>query len=197
MGAVLLAYLLLGAHVTVRAQAGLSAAGGTAQASIGALGLRAQLDATLTLQGGRLRLTPRYGARRERGKKSAGRAWRAALRTALRVSRGAFIQIHLRAGLPEAHETALLTGAARAVLSSLLAAQGGAARCELAVRPDYVSSGLVLTARCIFSFTPGDIMLAALREGVKKRLPAHRAAKEKRLKSGEKRGNAWPIPSRA
>lgn len=170
MGWVALAYLLLGASVTVRASAGLCGAGGAAQVSIGALGVCAQLDAVLALEDGRLRLTPRYGTQRQRRRgKRPGAVWRDALRKALHASGGARAQVCVRLGLPEAHETALAAGAARALLASLLAAASDEASWELVVRPDYAEPGLLLTARCIFSFTLGDIMFAALRAAANQR----------------------------
>ena len=184
MGLILLAYLLMGTPVTVRVSLGVSGAGGAAQASIGALGVLAQIDALLRLEGKKLRFVPRYGPQKKRGKnKSAGHLWREVLRAALRAARLVRFDVRMRLGLGEAHATAMAAGAVRAFLSSLLASRDEPLSGELVVAPDFAAPGFLLTARCIFSFTPGDIMIAAL--GV--------AAKKMR-----KEGFTWlSIPSRA
>ena len=169
VGLILLTYLLLGTPVTVRACFGLSGAGGAAQASIGALGLSAQIDALLRFNGKKLRFVPRYGAQRKRGrKKSAGHLWREALRAAIRGTNLVHLDVRMRLGLGEAHATAQAAGAVRALLLALLASRDEPFSGGVIVAPDFSGPGLLLTARCIFSFTPGDIMFAALGAATKK-----------------------------
>ena len=184
VGLILLAYLLLGTPLTVRASLGVSESGGAAQASIGALGVLAQLDARLVLADGKLRLMPRYGRRKKRGRaKSAGRVWREVLRMAMKASDGVRLDVRVRLGLGEAHATAMAAGAVRASASALLASMGVPLWGEMRVAPDFAAPGFLLSARCIFSFTPGDIMVAAL------------GAAGKKLR---KEGFTWlSIPSRA
>ena len=169
MGLILLVYLLLGTPLTVRASIGVSGAGGVAQASIGALGMLAQIDARLCLKGKRLQLEPRYGTQKKRRRgKSAGHIWREALRAALRSSERIHVDVRARLGLGEADATAMAAGAVRALLASLLASRDEPLEGALIIVPDFSAPGLLLTARCIFSFTPGDIMIAALQTAAKK-----------------------------
>lgn len=180
--AALVAYLLLGARITVRAGAAICDGGGAACASVTALGIELRTDAVLALRDGRLRFFPRY--ERARKRKTRSGAWKTA-RLALRLLRtadGARVSVRVRLGLFEAHETAVAAGAARALASALLATLHGA-RGEVSVAPDFGGPCLTASARCIFSLTAGDIMFAALRASAKK------------LRGG---GSVWrSIPSRA
>ena len=184
MGLIVLVYLLLGTPLTVRASLGVSGAGGVAQASVGTLGVLAQIDARLCLCERKLRFIPRYGTqKRQRRGKSAGHIWREVLRAALRSSEVIHIDVRARLGLGEADATAVAAGAVRALLTSLLASRDEPLEGALVVVPDFSAPGLLLTARCIFSFTPGDIMIAALSAATKKM---------------RKEGFTWlSIPSRA
>lgn len=168
---IVLAYLLLGVPVTVRASIGISNLEGAAQVSLGALGVALQRDAMLRWGPG---IRPGLRARYENSpkRKTGGGMDMARLlhlaRTALRAARVQRFQIGVRLGLLEAQQTAVAAGAVRALLSSVLAASREVQTCEVAVVPDFASPGLLLTARCIFSFTPGDIMFAALGAAVSK-----------------------------
>ena len=170
MAAILLAYLLLGVPVTVRASVGISNLEGAAQVSLSALGVALQRDARLCWTPGP-GLRARYGRPQKGktlGKADAARALRFA-RAALRASRFARFQVGARIGLLEAQQTAVAAGALRALLTSVLAAAPRARACEVAVVPDFAGAGLLLSARCIFAFTPGDIMVAAIGAAVRKR----------------------------
>ena len=162
---ILLAYLLLGVPVTVRASAGLSNLEGAAQVSLSALGACLQRDAVLRWgPGPRPRLCARYARSPKSGAGAgpdAALVWRI-LHAALRASRVRHLRVGVRLGLLEAQQTAVAAGAVRALLTSVLAASREVQGCEVAVVPDFAAPGLLLSARCIFSFTPGDIMFAAL-----------------------------------
>ena len=166
---IVLAYLLLGVPITVRVSLGVSNLEGALQVSLGALGIALQRDALLRWEP-RPKLCDRY-EQPQKKKAHGGLDTPQVLhlaRTALHAARFERFQVAVRLGLLEAHQTAVAAGAVRALLTSVLAAAREVHSCEVTVAPDFASPGLLLTARCIFSFTPGDIMFAALGAAVSK-----------------------------
>lgn len=87
---------------------------------------------------------------------------------ALRAIRWGQTDVDVRLGLSEASYTALIAGAGRSALTSLQAMLGQRFPCRMRVEPDFDMRCFALTARCIFSAAPGNIMFAVARAAVKK-----------------------------
>lgn len=103
------------------------------------------------------------GARAKRLKKS----W-TMIRAVLRAIHWGQADIHMRVGLGEAAQTAMIAGGAYAGISALQAVAGRSFPMEVHIEPDFRTSCFVLVGRCIFSLVPGDIMFAVLLAAVKK-----------------------------
>lgn len=185
-----LLYLLLCVPLTVRAGVGINGVQSSVCASISVLMAEAHFDGVIEHGSGVVlpRVTPRY-AQMPKPKGSARDRLRAArsampyLRAAMEAAQWQQLEIDMRVGLEEAWETAVAAGAARALVFSALSGLGCVPPCDLRIEPDFRAPCLVLNARCIFFVRAGDIMLAVIRNAVKKT---------------QKEGLKWSsIPSRA
>ena len=170
-----LLYFVLSTRVLMDASAGLSGAQGTAALSLRAGGLCLRFDGVLERAGAQLslRYQPRYGERmlkektlRARASSLRRSAW--AIRAGLRAVHWGQADVYLRVGTDEAWSTALFAGAARSLAAALTAASGGRIPCDVRVDASFDEPAFLLTARCIFSAAPGDIMFAVARAAVKK-----------------------------
>lgn len=170
-----LLYTALSTPVLADARVGLNDVQSEAALSLRAYGLSLRFDGVIERVGTRLQLryTPRYGRRalgertlRARLDAMRGNGWM--LRAAMRGVRVGQLDAYLRVGTDEAWSTALIAGAVRSLAASLLAVTGGKAPCDVRVDAAFDRPGFLLTARCIFSAAPGDIMFAVAKEAVKK-----------------------------
>lgn len=185
-----LLYLLLCVPLTVRAGVGINGVQSSVRASVSALVLEAHFDGVIEHGAGRVtpHLTPRYAQtpRKRTEVRARLRAYRAArpyLRAVMDAAHWQLLEIDMRVGLEEAWGTAVAAGAVRALVFSVLGGLGRIPPCDLRIEPDFRAPCLVLTARCIFFVRAGDIMLAVIRNAVKKT---------------QKEGLKWSsIPSRA
>lgn len=146
------AYLLLSLPVTGSAQAFASEHGGTAVIDLRAAGMCLRLEIKMTF-----------------GKKRKGRARGILTKALLRALILRRLYVNIRVGLGDAWQTALAAGGAKAAVFSLLGALPAPRDTQVIVTPDFVSSGLSVQLRCIFSACAGDIMLAAASAAIKKR----------------------------
>lgn len=161
-------YLLLAMRVRVHASVKMRGGRGNVQAEIHVFMLTLCFDRSIALGSGMLR------ARRKRPKPSARerisavrRAWPYAI-AVLRAVCFEHLGLDVRLGLGEACSTALAAGTAKAGVSALFSFLNPGAPCDLRIEPDFQSSCFLLSARCIFSACPGDIMFAVLKAAVKK-----------------------------
>ena len=186
-----IAYWLMCVRLRICVQASLCEDEGSVALSIGACGVMLRYDARLLpgREGTLFRLTPRYpGKPRKNSGATAQRRLRRLLEPYLRDvllgRRFDSIVIRARLGLADAAQTALLCGAAHALLCALLSSGEKPLARVLRVTPDFSGEGLCVFAQGIFSCQPGDIMLAALKDA-------------RRRKTG-KEGFRWKsIPLRA
>lgn len=170
-----LLYGLLAMRVSVHACAGLCGAQGSVRAELRLAGLILRFDGVIIPkeEGASLRLMPRYG-RTKRPKPPARTRLRRLRRAgpyllaALHAGRFEQISLHMRLGLEEAWSTAVAAGTVKAGVSALLSALQTDAPCDLRVDSDFRAPCFLMTARCIFSACPGDIMFAVLKAAVKK-----------------------------
>ena len=170
-----LLYAVLSTRVLVDAGAGLHGLGGTAALSVRAYGVCLRLDGVIERAGPqlRLRMRPRYGRRtlNERTLRANAASLRRhgwAIRAALGCVRWGQLDVYLRVGTDEAWRTALLAGAARSLAASLTAVSGGRMPVDVRVDAAFDEPCFLLTARCIFSAMPGDVLFAVARAAVKK-----------------------------
>lgn len=185
-----LLYLLLCVPLTVRAGVGINGVQSSVCASISVLMAEAHFDGVIEHGSGAVlpHVTPRYaqmpkpkGSARDRLR--AARAAMPYLRAVMKAAHWQQLEIDMRVGLEEAWGTAVAAGAARALVFSVLSGLGVVPPCDLRIEPDFRAPCLVLNARCIFFVRAGDIMLAVIRNAVKKT---------------QKEGLKWSsIPSRA
>ena len=91
-----------------------------------------------------------------------------AIRAALGCVRWGQLDVYLRVGTDEAWRTALLAGAARSLAASLTAVSDGRMPVDVRVDAAFDEPCFLLTARCIFSAMPGDVLFAVARAAVKK-----------------------------
>ncbi|HIS94790.1 MAG TPA: hypothetical protein IAC19_03355 [Candidatus Ventricola gallistercoris] len=185
-----LLYLFLCLPLTVRAGVGINGVQSSVRASVSMLMVEAHFDGVIEHGGGAAlpHVIPRYaqmpkqkGSVRERLRMA--RVAKPYLRAAMEAAQWQQLEIDMRVGLEEAWETAVAAGAARALVFSALSGLGCVPPCDLRIEPDFRAPCLVLNARCIFFVRAGDIMLAVIRNAVKKT---------------QKEGLKWSsIPSRA
>ncbi len=169
-------YLLLCCPITLCAHVGMDGLNGNVSLEAGypVIGLR--LDGILRWDAKalRLRLLRRYaqpGAAKKHErekqtpagqmKKKPGRLRRAKAMFRAVLASGTLhvCDTQMRMGLADADKTALLAGGCRAGLSAALFALGVPGRVQ--VIPAFGSVCFVLDARCIFSASPGNMMMAA------------------------------------
>lgn len=171
MPLVFLLYLLLSMRVTVRLLACMEAGHSVISVSVGAFGLWLRLDGVIVPEGKRLGVRLRYGAKRQgkhRHRKTDRRAQRRWLRAVLPLLDVQRLEIDVLAGLGQADQTAVAVGAIRASVSALLAAWGLKPAAALRVQAGFEHAAFWARGHCIFSFVPGDIMLAAARLALRK-----------------------------
>lgn len=191
LGVIYVLYLLLCLPVTVRLCIGLNDTQSAVQASAGVLGLQARFDGVIEQKGKlpMVRIAPRYGKARKRktGRTISMDALRMAKPYALavvKIIRFSQVDLHMRVGMEDAAGTALTAGAVRALAAAFLSCMQGVPACDLRVEADFRAPCFLMTAHCIFSARPGDIMIAVVKTAVKKT---------------QKEGFKWmvSIPSRA
>ena len=158
MAAVLIAYLLLCAPVTVQASAYVCEGRGGASVFAGIAGAGVRRDVRFEGRNMADTLKKLLSGHRQSG---AGRGVRRMVVRALRLSRVQRLEVCVLAGAGDAASAAVCAGALRALLCALCAKvlDGNAAHIRVAADS---MPGFALEARCIFSFVPGDIMLASL-----------------------------------
>ena len=86
----------------------------------------------------------------------------------LRTLRWGQIDIRMQLGMQDAAVSAVACGVVQAILTAHLAVLGLAAHSDIRIVPDFTTLCCVVDARCIFSFSLGDIMIAAARAAVRK-----------------------------
>ena len=86
----------------------------------------------------------------------------------IRTIRWGQTDVRLRIGTQDASLTALIAGAVRSLGASLEAVVGQRFPCEVQAEPVFSAPCFALSARCIFSLVPGDIMFAVAKAAVKK-----------------------------
>lgn len=172
---VALIYLLLCMPVTVRASVGLSDAQNAVQTSVFALGVGMRFDGVIEKRadGLALHLTPRYGERKRKRHErmrslSSLKKAKPFLVAAMNEVEFTRLDLHMRLGMEEAWSTAVTAGAIRAAAASLLSCLQNVPPCDLRVEADFRAPCFLLTAHCIFSAMPGDIMFAVIKTAVKK-----------------------------
>ncbi len=171
MPLVFLLYLLLSMRVTVRLLACIEVGRSVISVSVGAFGLWLRLDGVTAPEEKRFGVRLRYGAKRKRKRRHrkkdlrAQRRWLHAALPLLNVQR---MEIDVLAGLGQADQTAVAVGAIRASVSALLAAWGMNPAEVLHVQACFEHAAFWARGHCIFSFVPGDIMLAAARLALRK-----------------------------
>ncbi|MBR5301941.1 MAG: hypothetical protein IKU38_03815 [Clostridia bacterium] len=111
------------------------------------------------------------------------RAKRKMIRSALRCVRWGQTDVHIRMGMGDAAQTAVFAGGLRAGAEALSAAAGNRFPLLVRIEPDFARPCLTVDARCIFSFVPGDIMLAVLHDAVRKNAGGEFRWKSIRLKA--------------
>jgi len=89
-------------------------------------------------------------------------AKRKLIRAALRAAHWGQTDLTIRVGLGNAAHTALLAGGVQAGAHAAAVIAGRRFPILVRVAPDYRRVCFALDARCIFSFAPGDIILAVL-----------------------------------
>jgi len=89
-------------------------------------------------------------------------------RAEMGVLRWGVVQIRMRIGTGDAAVTAVAAGMLHTLITAALGLAGVAGVSDVSVFPDFAKPCAVLRARCIFSFSLGDIMFAAVRAAVKK-----------------------------
>lgn len=168
-------YLLLCVPVTVRLCIGLSDAQSTVEASAFAMGIGMRFDGIIEQKSGALtlRLKPRYGAglRKPHMKAPSLDALRRAkpfILAAMREVEFTHLDLHMRLGMEEAWSTAVAAGAIRAAASAVLSCLKNVPPCDLHVEADFRAPCFLMSAHCIFSAMPGDIMFAVIKTAVKK-----------------------------
>lgn len=88
---------------------------------------------------------------------------------ALRAARWGQTDVTVRLGFGDAAYTALVAGGVQAGARAVSAVAGSWFPLLVRVVPDYRAACFALDARCIFSFAPGDIILAVLLAAAGKR----------------------------
>ena len=90
------------------------------------------------------------------------------LRAVLKTIRWGVISVRIRLGTGDAAATAVAAGMIQSLIKAAFSAAGASGFSEVSVFPDFAKPCAVLNARCIFSFSFGDVMGAAVRAAVKK-----------------------------
>ena len=129
-----------------------------------AQGLKGKL--ILELRAAGLRFSREKPIHLGRKKKNPRSVLPSVLRQTARIER---LEVDSRVSTGDAMQTALAAGSVRAAILGALAAVQGAQEMRVRVVPDYGACGFELRLRCIFSFCPGDIMLAAAKAAVRKK----------------------------
>ena len=126
-----------------------------------------------------------HGLDRKRAGERAKRvhAKRKMIRAALRCARWGQTDVAIRIGMGDAAQTAVLAGGLRAGAQALSAAAGRRFPLLVRIEPDFSRVCLSVEARCIFSFVPGDIMLAVILAAVRKNAGGEFRWKSIRLKA--------------
>lgn len=167
-------YTLLAVRVVVHADISLNEVQSTVALNLRAWGVCLRMDGTIAWEGTHVHVQRRYAKLKPR--RSLWRRpqledlrknkwWIAA---ALRSLHWGAADIYLRSGTDEAWSTALLAGAMRSLAAAFTAVMGQRMPCDVRVDADFDEPGFLLSARCIFSAVPGDIMMAVIKEAVKK-----------------------------
>ena len=172
-----LLYLLLCCPIVIRIMVGINGSEGGVRADISYLGVCMCYHQELSWKDALAYVKSLLFERRQNWKKrgedpgrriKTGRSQQMLFRL---HAAGRFEQLDLKArvGLADAAQTAVAVGACRAVFSSILSALTGGKRC-VCVAADFERPCFCLDMRCIFSVSPGDMMLAAARAAlIKKR----------------------------
>ena len=173
LGLLVLAYGLLAMRVRLRAEVSLFGGQGSLSLSADALGATLRFDAVLQADARGLHVLPRYGFPFDAGALAGmtpGRLRRPLpyVRAALRAGRFERLALHVRLGLGDAGATAVAAGTVRALAAALLVPIQGGAPPDVRVEAAFGGAELAAHARCIFSFQPGDIMLAVLKTAASK-----------------------------
>ena len=110
-------------------------------------------------------------------------AKRRMIRAALQCARWGQTDVDVRMGTGDAAQTAVLAGGLRASAEAFRVAAGRRFPLQVRIEPDFGRVCLLVHARCIFSFAPGDIMLAVLLAAVRKNTGGKFRWKSIRLKA--------------
>lgn len=162
MPLLMIVYLLLAMNIKVYAGGALSGWQGSFFAEVGAAGLTLRIDGTIDLNQRILRI------RKGREIRLAGRRKRKpALLRFIRAGRFEAVWIQMRLGLPDAAQTAVAAGAVRSSVLSAAAVLGVPVR--VFVEPDYHACLLLAAGQGIYSFRPGDIILAAIKAALNRK----------------------------
>ena len=154
MPLLMVAYLLLAMNVTVRAGGAISGRHGSFFAEVGAAGLMLRIDGTLDLKRRMMRL---YGGREIR--LNIRRRRNPSILRLVRAGRFESAFMHVRIGCNDAAQTAVAAGALRSAALSVSAVLG--ASTVVHIEPDYGAACFFAAGQGIYSFQPGDIILAA------------------------------------
>lgn len=154
-----LVYLLLSMRVLVDVRAAVNPSHKGIQIILRAWGVRLCLDMPLRMN------MDRKSAGEQLGK--AKQVW-PFVKAILRAIRWGQTDVNVHVGAQDAALTAMLSGAAVSLGAALGAVAGRRFPCAVHAQTDFRRPGFALHARCIFSFTPGDIMFAVVKEAVKK-----------------------------
>ena len=154
-----LVYLLLSMRIMVDIRLNLDKTSKRACIAFSIYGLRLILDTPV-----------RFDVDGEKAKGQAQRTkqvWPLIKAVIRRISWGQ-TDVHIRLGMQDAALTAVTAGTLNAFGAAFQSVAGKYFPCEMKVVPVFDASAFELSARCIFSFIPGDIMFAVAKAAVKK-----------------------------
>lgn len=159
----------------------------TADLALESRGMRTRLRLYLRAWWLSVRIDRPWGAGMDRKRESEHakriHAKRKMLRAALRCARWGQTDVAVRMGTGDAAQTAVLAGGLRAGAEAFRLAAGRRFPLLFLIEPDFRQVCFAVDARCIFSFSPGDIMLAVLLAAVKKNAGGEFRWKSIRLKA--------------
>ena len=173
-------YLLLALRVRISLEGSLCGGMGSLVLSAGAAGVYIRFDGIIRQEDSRifLALVPRYAARskKKRTKKAHGKSIRIIRRYLWFAKTGRMERLSLQAriGLGDAAGTAVAAGALRALASAVFERAGHGAQTDVYVSPDFERAVFAVRVRCLFSCQPGDMMLAAVRYAMRKKIAGKR-----------------------
>jgi len=169
LGMIAWVYILLCVRIRVQIEAAWVNGQGNAAFCVGALGVYLRRDFMLTMQAFSIQAQPRYGKKGKKNTPDRSRKIRIWLAEAMRSNRFEQISLYLRLGLGDACETAVATGAVRALGSTIFAAACNGKLFDWHVTPDFTKPCLCAYLRGLASWQLGDVVLAALKQMRKKR----------------------------